>query len=71
MQMRDFLIDQIYHLAKSDKDVILISNEQGAQALDKFRRDLPNQFINAGISEQNIISVAAGLSKFKKKSFCI
>lgn len=67
--MRDFLIDQIYHLAKSDKDVILISNEQGAQALDKFRRDLPNQFINAGISEQNIISVAAGLSKFKKKVF--
>ena len=69
MQMRDFLIDKIYKLAKKNKDVILISNEQGAQSLDKFRRDLPNQFINAGISEQNIISVAAGLSKFKKKVF--
>ena len=55
---------------QKNKDVILISNEQGAQSLDKFRRDLPNQFINAGISEQNIISVAAGLSKFKK-SFCL
>lgn len=69
MQMRDFLIDKIYKLAEKNKDVILISNEQGAQSLDKFRRDLPNQFINAGISEQNIISVAAGLSKFKKKVF--
>jgi transketolase len=69
MQMRDFLIDKIYKLAEKDKDVILISNEQGAQSLDKFRSDLPNQFINAGISEQNIISVAAGLSKFKKKVF--
>ena len=69
MQMRDFLIDKIYKFAEKDKDVILISNEQGAQSLDKFRSDLPNQFINAGISEQNIISVAAGLSKFKKKVF--
>ena len=69
MQMRDFLIDEIYKIANNDKDVILISNEQGAKSLDKFRKDLPNQFINAGISEQNIISVAAGLSKFKKKVF--
>tara|TARA_B100002051_G_C16710295_1_gene626232 strand:+ start:978 stop:1886 length:909 start_codon:yes stop_codon:yes gene_type:complete len=67
--MRDFLIDEIYKIANNDKDVILISNEQGAKSLDKFRKDLPNQFINAGISEQNIISVAAGLSKFKKKVF--
>ena len=69
MQMRDFLIDEIYKVAINDKDVILISNEQGAKALDRFRKYLPHQFINAGISEQNIISVAAGLSKFKKKVF--
>ena len=67
MQMRDHLIEKIFNYALKNKDVILISNEQGAQALDKFRKELPTQFINAGISEQNIISVAAGLAKQKKK----
>jgi len=69
MQMRDHLIEKIFNYALKNKDVILISNEQGAQALDKFRKELPAQFINAGISEQNIISVAAGLAKQKKKVY--
>jgi transketolase len=69
MQMRDHLIEKIYNHALKNKDVILISNEQGAQALDKFRKELPTQFINAGISEQNIISMAAGLAKQKKKVY--
>jgi transketolase len=69
MQMRDHLINKIFKYAYKKKEVILISNEQGAQSLDKFRLELPNQFINAGISEQNIISVAAGLAKQKKKIY--
>ena len=69
MKMRDHLIEKIYNHALKNKDVILISNEQGAQALDKFRKELPTQFINAGISEQNIISMAAGLAKQKKKVY--
>lgn len=67
--MRDYFINQIYHKAKKDKKIILISNEQGAQALDEFRKTLPNQFINAGISEQNIISMAAGLAYQNKKVY--
>lgn len=67
--MRDYFIDKIYDYASINKNVILITNEQGAQSLDKFRKKLPNQFINAGISEQNIISVAAGLAKQKKKVY--
>jgi transketolase len=60
---------RIKEYALKNKDVILISNEQGAQSLDRFRSKLPKQFINAGISEQNIISVAAGLAKQKKKVY--
>lgn len=67
--MRDFLISRIYQAAKKDKNIILISNEQGAPALDNFRSNLKSQFINAGISEQNLIGVAAGLAKKKKKVF--
>ena len=69
MQMRDFFINEIYNAAKKNKNIILITNDQGAQSLDKFRKDLPKQFINAGISEQNIITVAAGMAMQKKKIF--
>jgi len=69
MQMRDFLINKIFLEAKKNPNIIFISNEQGAKSLDIFRKKLPKQFINAGISEQNIISCAAGLAKKGKKVF--
>ena len=69
MQMRDFFINEIYNAAKKNKNIILITNDQGAQSLDKFRKDLPKQFINAGISEQNIITASAGMAMQKKKIF--
>ena len=59
--MRDAFLNSLYEFAKLDENIILISNDFGAPALDKFRHELPRQFINAGISEQNIIGVAAGL----------
>ena len=63
MYQRDSFINALYKYAKNDKKIILISNDQGAIALDNFRSKIPSQFINAGISEQNIIGVAAGLQK--------
>ncbi len=67
--MRDIFISELELEAKKDKNIILISNEQGAIALDSFRKNLPNQFINAGVSEQNIISAAAGMASAGKKVF--
>ncbi len=69
LQMRDAFIEKLYKRAIKDKNIIFISNEFGSESLDKFRSDLPEQFINAGISEQNIISVAAGMAIQKKKVF--
>ena len=60
---RDAFIDTLFKYAKKDKKILLLSNDQGAIALDNFREKIPNQYINAGISEQNIIGVAAGLTK--------
>jgi transketolase len=65
--MRDAFITSLYDYAKANKDIVMISNDFGAPALDKFRVDLPDQFINGAISEQNIISVAAGMAKSGKK----
>ncbi len=66
---RDIFIDQIYELAIKDKDIYFFSADFGAPALDRFRQDLPEQFIHAGISEQNMIDVAAGMALSGKKVY--
>jgi len=66
---RDVFIDAIYQRALDDKKIIFISADFGAPALDKFRLNLPDQFIHAGISEQNMIDMAAGLSLDDRKVF--
>ena len=60
--MRDVFISGLEELAKKDKKIILITNDQGAPSLDSFKKNLPKQFYNAGISEQNIVGAASGLS---------
>ena len=66
---RDILIDKIYEMALKDKDIYFISADLGAPALDRLRDDLPEQFLHAGISEQNMIDVAAGLALSGKKVY--
>tara|TARA_B100000029_G_scaffold304065_1_gene296925 strand:- start:1766 stop:2713 length:948 start_codon:yes stop_codon:yes gene_type:complete len=66
---RDAFIDEIYKKAKKDKNVFFLSADFGAPALDRFRKDLKNQFIHCGISEQNMVNVAAGLALEGKKVF--
>ncbi len=59
---RDVFINEIFLEAKKNKDIIFISADFGAPALDKFRNELPDQFIHVGIAEQHMIDFAAGLS---------
>ncbi|NQV55722.1 MAG: 1-deoxy-D-xylulose-5-phosphate synthase [Rhodospirillales bacterium] len=67
--MRDAVIDTILEAARKDKDVLFISADLGAAALDGFRADFPDQFIHAGISEQNMVDLASGLALSGKKVF--
>ena len=67
--MRDSFINEIYQQAIEDKDIVFISADFGAAALDDFRKNLPNQFIHAGISEQNMVDVGVGLALTGKKVF--
>ncbi|MBU0477594.1 1-deoxy-D-xylulose-5-phosphate synthase [bacterium] len=60
--MRDAFFNKLYEIAKNDRNVIVVSADMGAPSLDKFRRDLPSQFINVGIAEQNMVTVATGLA---------
>ena len=71
MTQRDTFISELFEIAKKDKDVILISVDMGASSLDRWREELPEQFIWTGISEQHSINLAAGLSAAGKKSICL
>ena len=66
---RDVFLTALFEKAQTDKDIMLISVDMGAPSLDRWRSDLPEQFLFAGISEQNAINVAAGLSAAGKKVY--
>ena len=66
---RDIFLTHLLERAKVDKDVYLISVDMGAPSLDRWREELPDQFFAAGISEQNAINFAAGLSATGKKVY--
>ena len=69
--MRDAFWIRVYEFAKKNKDIIVISADMGAPALDRFRKDLSGQFVNTGIAEQNTILIAAGLAMEGKKVFAL
>ncbi|MDJ0763087.1 MAG: transketolase C-terminal domain-containing protein [Myxococcota bacterium] len=66
---RDAFWDGIYELALDDKDIYVVSADMGAPALDKFRKDLTNQYIDVGIAEQQAVGVAVGMALEGKKVY--
>lgn len=68
--MRNAYLTVLYDLAKENKQILGLVADNGAIVYDKFRRDFPGQFLNFGISEANMISVAAGLASCGKIPFC-
>lgn len=56
-------------LAERDKDVVLIVGDLGYSFMEEYAAKFPAQFINAGIAEQNMLGVAAGLALAGKKPF--
>jgi transketolase len=67
---RDAFITEVYNRAKVNKNIFFLSADFGAPALDVFRQELPDQFIHCGISEQNMIDLAAGLALDGRQVFC-
>jgi transketolase len=49
--------------AQQDERVILLTGDHGYSLFDEFRKACPRQYLNAGVAEQNMVGVAAGLAK--------
>ena len=60
--MRQTCLNMIYELAKEDERIFYIGSDLGIGTLDQFKRDFPGRFFMEGISEANIIGLAAGLA---------
>ena len=61
-RVRDIFVESLLDLAKADSRVILITADLGFGLFDEFRNQLPSQFLNVGVAEQNMIGVASGLA---------
>lgn len=67
--MRDTFVNTLIDIAKKDRNVHLITGDLGFGVLKPFWEQLPDQFTNAGIAEQNMTSFAAGLALQGKTVF--
>lgn len=67
--MRTAYLDTLYDLASKDKRVYALISDNGAIVYDKYRRDLAPQYLNLGISEANMLGMAAGMASCGKIPF--
>ena len=62
--------ETLLNLAKKDKEIVVVtSDSRGSGKLTQFGKELPDQIIEVGIAEQNLVGICAGLSAVGKKVF--
>ncbi len=67
--MRNVLIEFLVNLARINEEVWFLTGDLGFSFVEEFQKEFPERFINVGVAEQNMISVAAGLALQGKKVF--
>ena len=67
--MRDTFVRTLIALAKEDPNIELVTGDLGFGVLKPYWEALPDQFINAGIAEQNMTGLAAGMALEGKTVF--
>jgi transketolase len=67
---RKSFTDTLLSLARTDKNVIAVTTDaRGSVTLHDFADELPEQFVECGIAEQNAVGISAGLAHSGKKVF--
>ncbi|MCQ5385382.1 transketolase family protein [Hungatella hathewayi] len=67
---RQVICDVLMERAGSDRDiVVLCSDSRGSASMTPFAETYPEQFVETGIAEQNLVSISAGMAKAGKKPY--
>ncbi len=61
--MRSVFSERLVHFAQNDKKILLLTGDHGYALFDDFRKYCAAQYVNAGIAEQNMVGLAAGLAR--------
>ena len=67
--MRNAFLDTLHELALEDERIVFITGDLGFRVVEKFMEDRPKQFLNAGVAEQNMTGIAAGMALSGKICF--
>ena len=67
--MRNIFIEELILATEKNRNIVLLVNDLGFGVIEKFREKFPNNFFNAGISEQSMMGYAAGLAAAGKHVF--
>ena len=67
--MRNDFINLLIEEARKNKRIYLLNGDLGYSVLEPFKKEFPDRYINVGISEQNMMGIAAGLAMEGKKVF--
>src|SRR3989339_628737 len=60
--MRLTFVKTLTELARKDKNIILLTADLGFMVFDDFKKEFPDQYINVGVAEANMMSMATGLA---------
>ncbi|TGN39964.1 transketolase family protein [Marinobacter confluentis] len=60
--MRDAFIDELIQLARINPQIALVVGDLGYGVVEPFAEEFPDRFINAGVAEQNMTGLAAGMA---------
>lgn len=60
--MRKTCLNVLYELAKNDDRIFFIGSDLGIGTLQQFKEEMPDRFFMEGVSEANIIGMAAGMA---------
>ena len=67
--MRNASTQMVYNLAKRDRNVMALTADNSNEIYDKIKREMPGQYIDYGIAEENMVASAAGLASCGKIPF--
>ena len=67
--IRDAVFDAVCDLAAQDERIVLLTADADAYGLQRFKKNFPDRFLNVGIAEQAMVTMAAGLALAGKKVF--